>query len=132
MKIQKTTDYAIRILRYLHQNANSGEVLTASAIADALRISYPHFIKLANPLKKNGLIISVQGRRGGYRLAARGHESSVYDIFLAIEGHLRISPYTDARLDTEQCHVREYFLELEGQIINMMRQKKIADFDGAA
>ena len=129
MKIQKSTDYAIRVLRHLHRSAHTDAVVTATSIAEAIGISYPFFIKLANQLKQNGLILSVQGRQGGYKLARCGHNISVYDVFIAIEGGLCLH-----RGGGEMgcSHIQTYFSELEGQIIAMMTRKKIADFNEAA
>ena len=48
MRIQISTEYAIRILHFL--NTQKG-MHTAMDIADAIDVTYPFFIKIANRLK---------------------------------------------------------------------------------
>ena len=54
MKIQVSTDYAVRILQHLHRHENKETPLTAMSIAEAIRVPYPFFIKIANRLKQLG------------------------------------------------------------------------------
>jgi len=136
MKIQLSTGYAIRILRYLHGNAQTGEVFTAQQIAEAVGMTYPFFIKIANQLKKAELIRSIQGRNGGYMIAKHGDKISIYDVFLAIEGRLNIHHYTQ-KYETGNrkgtgCPLYHYFGQMQENIIRMMTNQKIADFDGVA
>jgi len=137
MKIQKSTDYAIRILRYLHSYTSyKSDVLTAQTIAEAIGMSYPFFIKTANQLKNKDLITSIQGRNGGYRIARSGDKISIYDVFLAIEGELNIyscCPQEGAQCDcsTARCAVHGYFKDVQQTLIGAMASRKISDFDTA-
>ena len=88
MYIQIFTEHAVRILQYLHiyRGLQSG-----MDIAESLGISYPTFIVIAGHLRRAGLLISVQGRNGGFRLGRPATEISFYDVFLCIEKDLCIS-----------------------------------------
>jgi len=134
MQMQISTDYAIRILQYLHENGNGEELHTAMHIAQAIGITYPFFIKIANLLKQRGLICAVQGRNGGYRITGPAHEVSVYDVYLCMEGALQINrcfksedePCTNG--NKEDCKVRGFLSRLQNDvIIAEMSKKKIAD-----
>ena len=131
MKIQIATDYAIRILQYLHLNPSG--VHTASAISQTIGVSYPFFIKICNQLKKAGLVHTVQGRNGGYALGRPADKISFYDVFSAIEGEMQISHCIRAEdqhcnrgaLDT--CRLRGFLCNVQKTVIHEMSQKSLAD-----
>jgi len=91
MQFQISTDFAIRILMYLHENRYEVEPHTAMNISKAVGMTYPFFIKIANQLKKANLIHAIQGRNGGYKLpeGKPANQISVYDVFVAVEGDNR-------------------------------------------
>jgi len=129
MKIQISTDYAIRILHYLDTHKG---MHTATDIADAIDITYPFFIKIANRLKKQGLLSSVQGRNGGYMLGKLAHEISLYDVFMCVEGELQIShciqkgvPCTQGK--SRNCKLHKAWHTLQSKMIEEMSTQYIAD-----
>jgi len=132
MKMQISTDYAIRILLYLHENRNEGEVYTAMHISVATGITYAIFTKLINLLKKKGLVKAAQGKKGGYTLGLPANEISLYDVFLCIEGELQINRCLKNdgicnRGPSESCAMHCFFYELQGQLIAEMSGTMIAD-----
>jgi len=131
MQVQISTDYAIRILQYLHKN--NEDLPTAMTISQAIGITYPFFIKIANQLKQKGLLSAVQGRNGGYRLARPADEISVYDVFLSIEGDLQINRCLQqdnhcTRGLPKDCTLHGFFRNLQNAIISDMQDKHISDF----
>ena len=67
MKITAQEEYGLRCLLRL---ARAGDAsLTLPEIADAEGLSVPHVAKLMAVLRQAGLVDSVRGRAGGYRLA---------------------------------------------------------------
>ena len=129
MKVQISTDRAIRILQYLH--VNTGEVATAMTISQAVGVTYPFFIKIANQLKQNGLIGTVQGRHGGYQLAKSAEEISVYDVFLSTQGELKISNCLREDQHCKQgavshCRIHDFFCSLQDKMIEAMKKENIA------
>jgi len=123
MKIQISTDHAIRILQYLHKN---GGMYTAMEIADAVGITYPFFIKIANQLKKHKFLMSVQGRNGGYALGKCAHKISLYDVFLCIEGKLQISNSIQ-RAERNDCELSKAWYRLQDKMIEEMSSQYITD-----
>jgi Rrf2 family protein len=66
MKITAQEEYGLRcLLRLARAGENS---LTLPEIADAERLSVPHVAKVMAVLRQAGLLESVRGRLGGYRL----------------------------------------------------------------
>lgn len=68
MKVNKKTDLAIRILKYLVAH-NNQEFIAGSIIADELSISYNHLRRIAPLLNRLGFIESKMGKEGGMRLS---------------------------------------------------------------
>jgi len=131
MQMQISTDYALRILQYLHKHKE--DLPTAMTISQSIGITYPFFIKIANQLKQKGLLSAVQGRNGGYRLARPAHQISIYDVFLSIEGSLHINRCLQedqhcSRSAREHCHMHKFFHGLQQKLIDEMSSKNIADF----
>ena len=133
MQVQISTDYAIRILQYLHRHKE--DLPTAMTISQSIGITYPFFIKIANQLKQKGLLSAVQGRNGGYRLARPAHQISIYDVFLSIEGTLQINRCLQegqhcsrGESARDSCHLHGFFRDLQGKLIEEMSNKNIADF----
>ena len=131
MQIQVATDYAIRIVQYLHIHRK--DVSTATTISQSTGVSYSFFLKIANLLKQHGLLETVQGRNGGFMLAKPAVEISIYDIFLAIEGELQLNRCLKddkfcSRDAIGNCLVHDYLSILQDSIIETMSCKYIADF----
>ena len=132
MQFQKSTDYAIRILHYLHNHIPRGDAPTAQTISEAVGVTYPYFIKIANLLKRRELITSVQGRNGGYRIAKSACKISVYDVVLAVEGELKINHCLEVGKPCDkgagQCTMQAYFREIREGLIEKLSSQYITDF----
>lgn len=61
-------------------------VLPASALAEYHGISTSYLLKHLQSLTSGGLLLSIPGPKGGYRLARDPTQISLLDIVLAIEG----------------------------------------------
>ena len=130
MKLQISTDYAVRILQCLH--SRNGKSIPATEIAESIGITYPFFIKIANQLRKRGLLRSVQGRNGGYLLGKPACEISLYEVFLCIEGELQFSRCLTKGAPCQQgemrnCKLRVFLYDLQGKVIEEMSERSIAD-----
>lgn len=74
--------YAILLLNMLPDKA----VLPGEAISQQLGTSPTYFQKLLRKLVSAGLITSVPGVKGGFKLNKKPENISVFDIYEAIEG----------------------------------------------
>ena len=81
MKFTKTTEYALRILSYMAMDEN--KLYTANDIFNDLKIPFRYLRKQLTILSKSGLMMSVQGIRGGYKMARRPDEIFLSDIVQA-------------------------------------------------
>lgn len=91
MKINTKIRYGLRMLVIL---AQSDDVVNTEILGEKMVVSPKYLRKLAGPLEKAGLILSVQGKYGGYKLNKNANGISVSDIFKAHDESLHISGCT--------------------------------------
>lgn len=77
MLFTRETDYALRILRHL----DIDELRSISSIVQQEYISLPIAYKVARKLEQGGLIRSVRGNSGGYRLKRDLSEITLLDVY---------------------------------------------------
>lgn len=110
MKISTKGKYGLRALIDLAQYSEQ-EAVSISSIALRQNISERYLEQLAAKLKKAGLVKSIRGAQGGYRLARPASEISVGDVLRALEGDLRAvecTAQTDAGCQGEELCVTKY------------------------
>jgi len=130
MQLKAQTDYAIRILRFLH--TRNVETLTAMQIALATDITTPTFTQIAMKLKKDDMLKTIQGGQGGYILGKPANEISVYDVLVSIEGELKINHCMESEGlcshgEEVKCKVHEKLYNLQGEIIEKLSNLYISD-----
>lgn len=84
MKITAKGRYALATMIYLGQKQN-GECVPAIEIANKLAISKIYLEQVFSLLKRSGLVTSVKGAHGGYRLEKKSQGITAYDILSATE-----------------------------------------------
>lgn len=87
MKLSTKGRYGLRALIDLAAHAEEGAV-SIQSIAQRQNISESYLEQLARKLKKEGILVSVRGAKGGYQLGRPAEEISVGDILRALEGGL--------------------------------------------
>lgn len=85
MKLGEGVEQAIHCVVLLSGLPVDG-VLPASALAEYHGVSTSYLLKHLQALANAGLLLSVPGPKGGYRLAREPKYISLLDIVLAIEG----------------------------------------------
>ena len=125
MKISARCDYACRAVLELTLAYTSGELLRISDIAASQNIPPKYLVQILIQLKGAGILSSVRGKSGGYRLAKRPDQISVGDVVMAIDGPLRligcIAPGAKKNCPQfENCAVRRLWIELESKIIGLL------------
>ncbi|MEX0914303.1 MAG: SUF system Fe-S cluster assembly regulator [Wenzhouxiangellaceae bacterium] len=108
LRIGKLTDYATVVMAELAEH--TGECWSASQVAEVTRLELPTVAKVLKTLAKAGLIDSVRGVNGGYRLHAGPESISVAAIIRAMEGPIAL---TECGLEPGLCS-REHDCNLKG------------------
>ena len=87
MKLSTKGRYGLRAVLDLAVHADD-EAVALSQIAERQGISMNYLEQLIAKLKKAGIVISIRGAQGGYKLAAPAEDISVGAILRALEGNL--------------------------------------------
>lgn len=82
MHFSKTTEYAIRVLSYLHRFDETSH--SVNVLHRELHLPYKYLTHLVTRLVKEGLISASRGRDGGVRLAKSADDIRLCDILEAI------------------------------------------------
>jgi len=78
MNFSKTTEYSLRILIYMAVEPD--KQYSSEMLKDNLEIPYRYLRKQLTRLVKSGLLLSKQGKSGGYQIARPLKEITLYDI----------------------------------------------------
>ncbi len=101
MKITSQEEYGLRCLLRLAR-ADQGQSLTIPEIAADEGLSVPYVAKLLAVLRQGGLIESVRGRAGGYRLAGSPASITLGAVLLVLGEPLFNDPgYCEQHKGTE-------------------------------
>ena len=87
MKLSTKGRYGLRALIDLAQYGEK-EAVSIQSISARQQISDSYLEQLVRKLKKAGLVTSLRGAQGGYRLAKPAEEISVGDVLRALEGSI--------------------------------------------
>ena len=87
MKLSTKGRYGLRALIDLALYSEN-ETVSIQSIARRQNISDSYLEQLMRKLRSAGLIVSVRGAQGGYKLARPAYEISVGDVLRALEGSL--------------------------------------------
>ncbi len=88
MLLTQAARYAVQALVFMAQNQN-GDVVPTNRIASANGVPEPVLSKALLTLASEGLLQSVKGSSGGYRLARPLTQISLLDVVEAINGPVR-------------------------------------------
>jgi Rrf2 family protein len=136
MKITSQEEYGLRCLLRL-ASASDGHSLTIPEIATSEGMSAPYVAKLLSVLRQQGLIESVRGRSGGYRLAGTPADISLGRVLMALGEPLFDDPgYCQRHAGTEAegncvhhsgCTLRALWQTLEQWMRHTLDQITLAD-----
>ena len=117
MKVSAREEYGLRCLLQL-AGLGEGEFLTLAQIAGREGISQANAGKVMWLLNKAGLVSSIRGREGGYRLARPASEIRLSEIIKVldedtVEGHCKSYPgVLDACVHTGDCGIRSVIVNV--------------------
>lgn len=130
MKISTKGRYALRLMIDLAQY-NTGEYITLKDISRRQDISIKYLEQIVSLLSKAGLLNSVRGPQGGYKLRKLAQEYTVGDILRVTEGSLApVACLDKAEADCNRlvaCVTREFWQGLEQVVNNYVDSITLAD-----
>ncbi len=122
LRLSKKADYALMAMKHLAVRAD-GASASAREIAEQYDIPVELLAKVLQRLARRGLLTSLQGTRGGYRLARPTALISVADIIEAIEGPLTVTACSTEAENCGQyakCNVRDPLWRIKDRIVSAL------------
>jgi FeS assembly SUF system regulator len=89
LRLSRLTDYAVVTLAAMAERR--GEVLSATALAEQTNVPEPTVAKILKLLARDGLVASVRGAAGGYRLDDPAGRIAIGAVVAAIEGPVALT-----------------------------------------
>jgi Rrf2 family nitric oxide-sensitive transcriptional repressor len=98
MRLSEYSDYTLRVLMCCANHDD--RLLTIGEIAESLRVSKNHLMKIVNDLARQGVLETTRGRGGGIRLLKAPTAIRVGDVLRASETDFRMVECFDPAIDT--------------------------------
>lgn len=86
MKVSTKGRYALRLMVDLGVNGGEEKYISLKDISARQNISIKYLEQIVTPLHRAGLVRSVRGAQGGYRLSRKADKYTAGEILRAIEG----------------------------------------------
>lgn len=133
MRISTRGRYALRMMLDLALH-NSGEYITLKDISARQEISVKYLEQIVSVLSKAGMLKSVRGPSGGYKLSKSPESYTVGDILRVTEGSLAPvacldSPRNDCPR-AETCATLSFWQELYDAVCGVVDRTTLADLAG--
>lgn len=131
MKLSSKGRYAVMAMVDLAQ-FGANEPVALSEVADRQEISLSYLEQLFSKLRRAGLVNSVRGPGGGYRLAYPADEIRVSDVILAVDETIRTTGCTPGSAvgcirRSSRCMTHDLWEELGHQIQIYLNSVSLAD-----
>lgn len=130
LKLSKKTEYALMAVKYIALNKNA-EYTTAREIADSYNIPLELLAKVLQQLKRNEIINSFQGNKGGYALSRLPEKITLIDIISAIETDYQLTDCfkeSSTEKDCEHfncCKIKDPLIIVQKEIDKIFRQMTV-------
>lgn len=129
MRLTLYTDYSLRVLIYLAQNAD--KVVTISELADFYRISRNHLVKVVHELGLNGYVQTTRGKHGGIRLARAAEQIVVGEVVRKTEPDFDLleclNPEADRCVITNVCKLKSVLADARDTFLRQLDSYTLAD-----
>src|SRR5437763_1074956 len=135
MKVSAREEYGLRCLLQL-AGLGEGEFLTLAQIAGREGISQANAGKVMWLLNKAGLVNSIRGREGGYRLARPAAQIRLSEVIKVldedtVEGHCKSYPgVLDACIHTSDCGIRSVLVNVHEVVERALSSITLAQLVG--
>ena len=131
MRISSRGQYGLRALAVLAARHGDGGPVQVKEIARAERLSPKYLEQLLGRLRSGGLVKSLRGARGGYRLARDPRDIRVREVMLLLEGSLAPVDCVDGGGGCA-CPAHGLWTGLHAAVLTYLDSFTLADFARAA
>ena len=133
MRLSAQQEFGLRCMLQIARDKSS-ECVNLVDIADREALSVAYVAKLLRLLRKAGLVESIRGVKGGYRLAGAPEDICVADILTALGGQLYFAGFCHRHsgrardcVHVVDCGSRAMLMGLHGVVKSYLSQFTLAD-----
>lgn len=133
MKISAQEEYGIRCLLQIGR-MGTGASLTIPEISRAEGLSSHYVAKLLRVLRRGGLVKSVRGQAGGYRLTRPLNRITLAEAMAVLGGRLYESGFCDQHVGSEEvcthtidCSIRSLWRSLQQVVDQVLAKTTLED-----
>ena len=129
MKITRACDYAMRALIYMADKP-SGTIFMRSDLSRLSQVPDSFLGKILQGLVKANILVSVRGKKGGFRFEKKSADVSMFDVINAVEGDLRITEClsnTDFCGQTTSCNLHRMWRLIQDTLTSRLKQTTLKD-----
>lgn len=132
LSLNKKTDYGLIAMACLA--AEPERVFSARQIAQTYGMRSPLLMNVLKKLTRSGLVSSVRGSNGGYRLARPAREISLAQMVLAMEGQPRLVACANEQGDSgfecdlaQSCPVQSPVRKVHLKLLDFLEEISLFD-----
>jgi len=126
MKFSARFEYALLALLYLKCEPDESPI-SGRVLSEKLKLPYRFLEQILTDLKKGGLVRSVRGYNGGYRLALEPEAISLYDVYRVTEG--KLEPYNCEQGENgdrcgqsyNRCVISGFYADIKDTMTNLLK-----------
>lgn len=126
VQLSKFTDYSIKVLIYL-ATLEKKKLTCITEVSEVYQISRNHLVKVIHNLGQLGLIETIRGKSGGFRLNADPKTIKVGSIIRTIEPLSILNCSPKACNISELCRLSKYLTDAKEKFIEELDQYTIHD-----
>ena len=121
--IRQETDYALRLMAVLATpNDERPKSVSTRVLAEKSDVSYEFACKILQKLHEAGLIESVMGPKGGYKLHKDAHDITLLEVISAVQGPLSVNDCMCGCARKEKCPLSSKMEELQKQMDDFLNK----------
>jgi Rrf2 family protein len=127
MLVTRETDYAVRCVLYLA--GEQDRIASVGVIAEQMHIPKSFLAKILQRLVREGIVESIRGVSGGFRLLKNPNHITLLEVLTAIQG---VAPVSTCAIDKRRCSmsahcgVHPVWLEIRREIERRLATQTIS------
>src|SRR6187402_1044355 len=130
LRLSKKSDYALIAMKHLAMRPDGGASSSAREISESYDIPLELLAKVLQRLVRARLLVSVQGTRGGYRLARSAALISVADVIQSVDGPVTMTACSEEDHNCDQftkCSIRDPLWKIKNRILESLQTVSVAE-----
>ncbi len=126
--LTRDTDYALRAIGFIIKQKK--ELVSVSELVRCLKIPQPFLRKIFQILNKKGILKSVKGRGGGFKLALSPHKIFLLDLLEIFQGPLNINECVFKKRtcpNIKVCSLKRRLDKIQKYVISELKSITLSD-----